>query len=261
MSDSASGLSERELAELCALADGTLPAERRPLVEARVAASPELQELLDRQRRAVAATQALEADPVPESLRVAVDANRRTAPPGRSRAARGALRLALVGGAAVLVAVLILVLTGGPIAPTVAEAAQLGTQSPSEPAPAARDDSETQLALDVEGVVFPNLLRSFGWQAVGVDRTQLDGRDATTVYYEKDSRRIAYVIVAGPALSRPSEAEDSQRDNVLFQTFRVDNRVAVTWRRAGHTCVLIGDAEDAELLALASWRGDGTLNY
>jgi anti-sigma factor RsiW len=36
----ASELSEQELAELCALADGTLPAERRAAVEARVAASP-----------------------------------------------------------------------------------------------------------------------------------------------------------------------------------------------------------------------------
>jgi hypothetical protein len=47
MSDTVSQLSERELAEFAALADGTLPAERRAEVEARVAASPELQELLE----------------------------------------------------------------------------------------------------------------------------------------------------------------------------------------------------------------------
>jgi anti-sigma factor RsiW len=38
------------MAELSALADGTLPADRRAEVEARVAASPELQELVERQR-------------------------------------------------------------------------------------------------------------------------------------------------------------------------------------------------------------------
>jgi hypothetical protein len=35
---------------------------------------------------------------------------------------------------------------------------------------------------------------------------------------------------------------------------RIDDRLAVTWRRAGHTCVLIGDAPRPELLKLASWR-------
>jgi anti-sigma factor RsiW len=69
MDDVAPGLNENELAELCALADGTLPAERRAAVEARVAASPELQALLDRQRSALAATRSLASEPAPESLR------------------------------------------------------------------------------------------------------------------------------------------------------------------------------------------------
>ena len=56
MSELVSQLSEHELAELAALADGTLPADRRAEVEARVAASPELQELLERQRQSLALT-------------------------------------------------------------------------------------------------------------------------------------------------------------------------------------------------------------
>jgi hypothetical protein len=48
---------------------------------------------------------------------------------------------------------------------------------------------------------------------------------------------------------------------VLFQTLRVDGRLAVTWRRSGRTCVLIGAATRAELLTLANWRGEGTLRY
>jgi hypothetical protein len=35
----------------------------------------------------------------------------------------------------------------------------------------------------------------------------------------------------------------------------------VTWQRVGHTCVLTGAASRAELLALASWHGGGTLRY
>ena len=58
------------MAELSALADGTLPAERRGEVEARVAASPELRELLERQRQALLAAQTLTAEEVPGSLQV-----------------------------------------------------------------------------------------------------------------------------------------------------------------------------------------------
>jgi anti-sigma factor RsiW len=50
------------MAELSALADGTLPADRRAEVEARVAASPELQELVERQRQAVLAAQRLTSE-------------------------------------------------------------------------------------------------------------------------------------------------------------------------------------------------------
>jgi hypothetical protein len=109
------------------------------------------------------------------------------------------------------------------------------------------------LALDVEGVAFPDLLRSFGWRPVGVRRDKLDGRNATTVFYEKDARRIAYVILAGAGLPRPSGAQGTTRGGVLFQTLRVDGRQVVTWRRAGRTCVLIGAAPRDELLAVASY--------
>ena len=74
----ASQLSEREVAELVALADGTLPADRRAEVEARVASSPELQELLERQRQALAAVQVISTDEVPASLCAAVEAQRRS---------------------------------------------------------------------------------------------------------------------------------------------------------------------------------------
>ena len=260
MKDAASSLSEREMADLAALADGTLPAERRDAVEAWVAASPELQRLLDRQRRAVAATQALAEEPAPASLQAVVEARggRRDARRGRTR--RLAPRLALAGALAVVVAVVAALLTGGPGAPTVAEAARLAERAPSGPAPSPLSDG-TQLDVEVEGVVFPDLLESYGWKAVGVRRDEIDGRDATTVFYEKDGRRVAYVIVAGRGLARPSGARSTTQDGVLFHTLEVNGRLAVTWRRLGRTCILIGPLSEDELLTLANWRGDGTLRY
>jgi anti-sigma factor RsiW len=261
MSDAASRLSEAEMADLSGLADGTLPVERRAAVEARVAASPELQRLLERQRRAVAATQALTSEPVPDSLRAGVEAGRR-APSDRRRGTRWLIpRLAAAGTvAAVLAVVAAVVLTEGPGAPTVAEAARFAAQPPSAPAPRPVGDG-TRLAVAVEGVEFPDLLRSYGWRAVGVNRGKVDGRDATTVVYEKEGRRIAYVVVAGTGLPRPSSAQSDTRYGVIFQTLRLDGRLVVTWRRLGHTCVLTGAAPRSELLELASWRGDGTLRY
>src|SRR5581483_4775933 len=230
-------------------ADGTLPPERRAEVEARVAASPELQELLERQRQAVLALRVLETEEVPASLRAGVEARlRRPARP--RRLPRLAAAGALAAAAAIVAAV---VLSGGPGAPTVADAARLAAQAPAGPAPPPAAGSRTRLAAGVEGVAFPYLAPLYGWRTAGVRHGRLDGRDATVVYYAKGGRRLGYVIVAGTALSRPADARPTVVDGVEYQTLRLGGRLAVTWRRGGHTCVLLGDATRPELLALASW--------
>src|SRR5436190_4752063 len=252
MSDAVSSMSERDFADLCALADGSLPAERRAEVEARVAASPELQELVDRQRKAVARTQALESEPVPASLEAAIEKQRR--PRARRRPLSGLVpRLGLASGLAAGAAILVLVLSGGSAAPTVADAASVAIPPPSGPAPHRSDGSRTRLAVDVEGVSFPDFLRAFGWRAVGVRHAKLDGRGATVVSYAKGRRRIAYVIVGDGSLDRPHGTRDSVRGGVPYQGLRLNGRQTVTWRRGGHTCVLIGQATLAELSDLASY--------
>jgi anti-sigma factor RsiW len=251
VNDVASQLSAQELAELCAFADGTLPAERRAEVEARVAASPELLELVERQRQAVAATGALSGDGPSAALVETVEALR----PRRGGAWLGAPRLALAGGLAVIVAIVgAIVLSGGPGGPTVADAARLGSEPANGPAPPPVSKGSTRLAANVEGVAFPNLARWAGWHTVGVRRGRVDGRDATAVFYGKNGQRIAYVIVGGSGLSRPSGGETTTRAGVEYQTLRLNGRLAMTWRRAGHTCVLVGRASRAELLKLASWQ-------
>src|ERR1041385_2109424 len=66
-----------EVAELAALADGSLAPERRAAVEAHVAASPELAERLAEQQRALAYTRQAAADvDAPAGLRRRVEARR-----------------------------------------------------------------------------------------------------------------------------------------------------------------------------------------
>jgi anti-sigma factor RsiW len=248
-------LSSEEMAELCALADGTLPAERRAEVEARVAGSPELQELLARQRRAVLAAESLTVEEVPAPLQTAVETRARELAARRARSPRFLPRLAFAGAAAVAAAVVAaVVLTGGPGAPSVADAARLGTQPPTGPAPPPAGKAGTKLALAVDGVPFPNLTVFAGWRAVGARHERIGGRDATAVVYRKNGRRLGYVIVAGTALARPSPARTTVIRRVAYQSLRLSGRPAVTWRRGSRTCVLIGSATRRELLRLASWQ-------
>jgi Anti-sigma-K factor rskA len=89
---------EAEIAELAALADGSLPPGRRAALEARVAASAELAERLGEQRRAVAlgrsATNGVEAPP---ALRARIEAQR------AARRMRVSFRPVLVGAVATAV--------------------------------------------------------------------------------------------------------------------------------------------------------------
>src|SRR5215216_4121479 len=68
----------REIAELAALADGSLAPERREALEARIAASPELAQRLAEQERAVALARNAAADvEAPGALRARIEARRR----------------------------------------------------------------------------------------------------------------------------------------------------------------------------------------
>jgi anti-sigma-K factor RskA len=89
----------RELAELAALADGSLTAERRAALEARVASSPELAGQLAEQERALALTRSAAAEvEAPPGLRARIEAQ------GQARQSR---RVALIGVVAAAAAVVV----------------------------------------------------------------------------------------------------------------------------------------------------------
>jgi hypothetical protein len=91
--------SDQEVVELAALADGSLPSELRPALEARLAVSPELRERFAEQEHALALTRhAVEGIGAPASLRARIDAQR---PARRARMPR---RLALVAAGATAIA-------------------------------------------------------------------------------------------------------------------------------------------------------------
>ncbi|MGZ4354113.1 MAG: anti-sigma factor domain-containing protein [Gaiellaceae bacterium] len=102
---------EGELAEMAALADGSLPRERRAVLEARVAASSGLSAQLREQQRAVAlarsATNGIEA---PAALRSRIDAQRRVR---RVRLPRRPVLVATAATAVVAVAIGVVVFSSG----------------------------------------------------------------------------------------------------------------------------------------------------
>jgi anti-sigma factor RsiW len=248
MDDPFDRLSDQEIADTCALADGTLPAARRAEVEALVRDSQELTALLERQRQALAATATLAAEPVPDSLQQSVD-GLRPRPARRRRRVRWILSAAGVAAAA-LVVFAVLSTSGVLGGPTVAAAADFALGAPSGSAPGATGAGT--LEASVGGVAFPDWSSSHGWHAVGVRKGEVHARPATVVFYEKGDLRLGYAIVDGPALPRPDNATATTRTGVEYQTLAIHGKQAVTWQKGGHTCVLIGPLSSAELVSLAS---------
>jgi hypothetical protein len=261
--DTDNGLSDEQLADLARLVDGTLPDERRAEVEARVAASPQLSSIVERQGVALDALRRMADIGAPARLRAHVDRRRGagTAPAGRrKRSLIGGALAAAAAAALVLILVLPGALSGGP---SVAAAAALAEKRPTETAPGVVPGTPQLLRAKVDDVPFPNYSAKFGWKPVGARQDNPSGRGATTVYYEKGGRTIAYTIVSGDALKPPSDARSTPRGGVVYRTFRDDGRTVVTWERDGRTCVLSGKAavSSAELVMLADWRGKGAIPF
>jgi hypothetical protein len=144
----------------------------------------------------------------------------------------------------------------------VADAATLAEKPPTKAAPEVVRRTPQLLRAEVDDVPFPNYAAKFGWKPAGARDDDPSGREATTVHYQKGARAIQYTIVSGDALDPPSDALLTTRAGVEYRIFRDDGRTVVTWERDGHTCVLSAKAvRPAELLALADWRGKGSIPF
>jgi hypothetical protein len=256
-------LDERTWRDLARLADGTLEGPSRTELESRVEASPPLAAALSRQQVAVSALRGLEVA-APAGLRERIAATAQAPKPSRFRLR--VPRLALGGGlavaaCAVLVALVVLPSGGGD--PSVAQAAEL-SRLPATTATVPVDPANPNLLVEnSEGVPFPNLKDEFGWREDGSRGDELEDRQTKTVFYERDGKRIGYTIISGEAVEWPEGAPRTTVNEVdLATTASADGQQIVTWRRGGHTCVLSGEGVGSEeLLALAAWKGEGTIPF
>lgn len=251
-------LSEAQLTDLSALADGSLDPRRRETVQQSIARSPHLRTLYEHERSAVEMLQQAAAERAPARLRMRVGSQRAS----RDARARwnpryGALAAALAAAGAAALALLLPGATPG--SPPVSQAAQLARRGPSGPGPVPDPgDPQTKLAQRVQGLYFPNWSGALGWRPVGARTDRLGGRPAVTVYYERRGMSVAYTIVGAPALAKPS-ALVTHLGGFAVQALRVRDRNVVTWRRAGHTCVLSASAVPTRVLETLAQREAGRL--
>jgi anti-sigma factor RsiW len=248
--------------QMVALADGTLSDRERAEVEARVLASPEATELLEAQRRAVAAIAVFDP-PLPEGFEAApradgaaVGRQRPTAAPRRARLRTG---LAVACGLAVLV--LAILVAPGERGGAVDAMASLSSLRSAEPAPRAADTGGT-LQREFAGVTFPDWERAHGWRAVGARSDEVDGQATDTVFYFHTHHRIGYTVLSGSRAAIPSRGRRIVRDGVPVQLYRDGRRTVAVFERNGRTCVLAGVVHrDETLVKLATWRGDGAVRF
>jgi hypothetical protein len=249
---------DRTLADLTALADGTLRGRRRAQLLAEIGRSPELAARYEKQRRAVAVLHSVD-ERAPAWLRARVEPER------TRRRRRISFSMPLAGGLAAGAAfaiLLALLLPGGAGGPSVVEASELAARAAEAPAPRPVRSEPALLNARADGLAFPNWAEEFGWRATGRRVDELDGRRAVTVFYEKEGRRIGYTILSGDPIDPPDEASTANREGVILRGLSAEDRVIVTWPRGGHTCVLSGtDVDAATLLDLAAWNGKGAVEF
>lgn len=270
-------------ADLAALADGTLPQQRRDQLLAQLSDSPELTAELEDQRRAVAIIGSLESVHAPSLLRRSIElASAGNTQPASARSAdtpvphrRGARerrrsprphlspRLAATAALVVAAAVAVtLVLTVGgdpssPTTPTLLQASSVALRPATLPAPAESAHDSHLLADSADGIHYPYWGGQLGWSATGARTDTAGGRTITTVFYaDRRARRIGYSIVSGAALVIPSGGSTAvERHGVRFRIVSRANPTVVTWREAGHTCILTARGVDAATLVhLAAWE-------
>jgi len=224
-----------------------------------VAESPELSAMLAEQKRAVTAVHGLD-DQAPLALRERIESMRERGVPKRQRARRFGVLGALTTAAACLAVAVAVIIGSGASGPTLAKASAFTLQPATGPAPTHTSDGT--LNRNVDGVPYPYWQGEYGWWASGSRVDKIDGRTATTVFYNKGKKRIGYTIVTGKPVKLPGSATKTVHKGIRFHIAPLHGATVVTWERRGHSCILSGmNVSKHELLKLAGWKDAGELPY
>jgi hypothetical protein len=217
-------------------------------------------ELAERGRALIAAAVAETMAPLALRERIEAD-SARAAKRGAGARSRGRLGWLLpAGGLVAAAAVALVLLAGGPGAPSVLATASLATRGPLLPAPEEDGYNGTVLKVSMDGVSFPYWGDSFQWEAVGLRDDKIKDRSAKTVFYENPKGvRAAYTILGGDTIDSVSGSRKQTRNAIRLSISQDKGRRIVTWERGGHTCVLSAPlaVPEQKLLQLASWTGKG----
>ncbi|HMJ37620.1 MAG TPA: hypothetical protein VK501_27185 [Baekduia sp.] len=196
----------------------------------------------------------------PPRLRARVTEQRVRA--GHRSGARGVRwwRPAVAAGLAAAVALVLVVagLTGGDGggSPSFDDAAQLALARPNAPAPAVDPANTTRVSAQLGGIDFPNYAYAWPkWRTAGTRQDRVGGREAVTVTYRGPKGDVGYTIVDGKPLDEPAGARHVTVGDVRLAVLQRGATTFVTWRRAGHTCVLASRAPgvEAQLVRFAAW--------
>ncbi|HWX44943.1 MAG TPA: hypothetical protein VNY52_06440 [Solirubrobacteraceae bacterium] len=184
-------------------------------------------------------------------------ARRRSRPAWRRAVRPARMRLGLAGAlaAAALLVLALALPTGGSRTPTVLQASAVTLRAATRAAPLESPHNPHQLAASAAGLPYPYWGGTLGWQAAGARTDHVGGRTVTTVFYtDSRARRIGYSIVSGGPLPLPAGTAVVAH-GLRFHIVNAPHSTIVTWREAGHTCILAARAVDpSTLVRLAAWE-------
>jgi hypothetical protein len=221
---------------------------------------PRERELAERGRELVAAAVAETSAPL--ALRERLERQReRTHTPARRRWLGLAASLGAVAAAAIVALVISI---GGETGPSVLATVQLAGGGPVLPAPKHDAANPALLQTRIEGLPFPDWNDQFQWRAVGARRDEIEGRAATTVYYQNPlGAQAAYTILGGGSIGTPKDARTVNVRGRDYHVLNSGSKRIVVWDRNGHTCVmsLPKTVPEERALDLAAWDDGGKVPF
>lgn len=191
----------------------------------------------------------------PHDLRRRIDRERRLALRRRGLRVRRVARAAAAVTAACAVAIAVFAADLRSGDPSLADAARVALRAPTSTLPAGSREGPALRAPTIDGVAFSNFeYRTGNLRAIGVRQDRSRGRQVVIVSYaDGGGGRIAYGIVAAPALDVPAAARRVTYRGMHFAVLHSGTATVVTWRRQGHTCILASrEASQARLLGIGA---------